>query len=80
VSGKHVFRWAFLGVTVVALGAELWASFDSSPDTEPWTDLLTTYVPAPVTYTAIGILILWLPLHFWLRYRRKAKADKEFTE
>jgi hypothetical protein len=34
----------FLGVTVVAVGAELWASFDGDPDTAPWTDLIVRYV------------------------------------
>jgi hypothetical protein len=77
VSGKHLFRWAFLTVTVVALGAELWASFDSSAATEPWTDLITDHVPGEITAAAIGALVLWLPIHFWFRYRRKAKADKE---
>jgi len=77
VSKRHVFRWVFLAVTVVALAAELWASFDSSDQTEPWTDLITTYVPGEVTAAAIGALVLWLPIHFWLRYKRKAEKEIE---
>lgn len=76
MSGKHLFRWAFLAVTVVALGAELFASFDGNNDTEPWTALLVEYVPAPVTYSAIGILVLWLPLHFYRRYKRKNQSTQ----
>lgn len=74
MNGKHAFRWAFLAVTAVALGAELFASFDSSDATEPWTDLITTYVPEEVTFAAIGALVLWLPLHFWFRYRRRTQS------
>lgn len=80
MSGKLVFRWAFLAVTVVALGAELWASFDSSDATEPWTDLITDHVPGEVTTAAIGALVLWLPIHFWLRYRRKAQSRQGDSE
>lgn len=73
MSGKHAFRWAFLTVTAVAVGAELFASFDGSDATEPWTDLITDHVPGEVTAAAIGALVLWLPVHFAIRYRRKAK-------
>lgn len=76
MSRKLAFRWAFLTVTVVAVGAELWASFDGSPKTEPWTDLITDHVPGEVTAAAIGALVLWLPVHFWLRYRRKTKTTQ----
>lgn len=71
VNPKHAFRWAFLSITAVALAAELWASFDSSDQTEPWTDLITDHVPGEVTAAAIGALILWLPIHFLIRYRKR---------
>ncbi len=66
-------RWVggFLGVTAVALVAELVASFDGSGDTVPWTDLIVQYVPGEVTAAAIGALVCWLPIHFGLRYWRK---------
>lgn len=64
----------FLTVTAVAVGAELWASFDGDPDTAPWTDLIVRYVPEEVTFALIGALLLWLPLHFWRRYTRKRKT------
>lgn len=77
MSRKHGFRWAFLTITALAVGWELFASFDGSTDTEPWTNLIVEYVPDEVTFAAIGALVLWLPIHFMIRYRRKAKADKE---
>lgn len=74
---KHAFRWAFLTVTAAAIGLELWASFDSSPATEPWTDLIVTYVPGEVTAVAIGGLSLWLVVHFGRRYLRKHRNPEE---
>lgn len=61
----------FLGATVVTIALELWASFDGNDETDPWTDLLVAYVPEEVTFAAIGALALWLPLHFWRRYRQR---------
>ncbi len=75
MSRKLAFRWAFLIITGLAVGWELVASFDTSSNTEPWTDLLVDHVPAWVTYSAIGVLILWLPIHFYRRY--KAKEQRE---
>jgi len=54
----------FLGLTAGALGMELWAGLDNNPNTVPWTELITHYIPAPITYAAIAILIAWLPAHF----------------
>jgi hypothetical protein len=69
-------RWVagFLGVTGVALVLELVASFDSSPDTVPWTDLIVRHVPHEVTAAVLGALICWLPVHFALRYWRKRRG------
>lgn len=66
----------FLGATAAVVGWELFASFDGDPDTSPWTDLTVTYVPGEVTAALIGALITWLPVHFWIRYRRRAR-DQE---
>lgn len=70
----------FLGLTAVVLGMELFASFDGNTETEPWTGLIVDYVPDEVTFAAIGALILWLPIHFAIRYARKRKADKEIEQ
>lgn len=74
---KKIWVGAFLGVTAAALGAELYASFDGSGNTTPWTDLIVTYIPEEITIAAIGALMIWLPYHFVVRYRRKGKEEKE---
>lgn len=53
---------------------ECWASWDGDSDTDPWTDLITTYVPWEVAVAIFGALVLWVPLHFITRYRKRAKA------
>lgn len=70
---RNRWRFAFLAVTALAIVMECWASWDGNPNTDPWTDLLTRYVPAEVTFAAIGALALWVPIHFGIRYRRKAR-------
>lgn len=64
----------FLGTTVLALTQELWASWDGADWTVPWTELIVSYVPGEVTAAAIGALVLWLPVHFGLRYWRESKG------
>jgi hypothetical protein len=68
-------RWivGFLAATGLALGAELWASWDDSAATVPWTELIVQYVPGEVTAAVIGALMAWVPLHFGLRYWRRRK-------
>jgi hypothetical protein len=61
---------AFLAATALAVTGELWAAFDASDNTVPWTDLLVRYVPWPVAAMATAILVAWLPAHFALYYRR----------
>lgn len=65
----------FLGVTAIALAAELWASFDRNDQTDPWTDLIVRYVPGEIAAALIGALIVWLPVHFGLRYARRRRAE-----
>lgn len=71
MSRKLAFRWAFLLITALAIGWELLASFDSSTDTEPWTDLIADHVSPWVTFSTIAVLVIWLPIHFVQRYKRK---------
>lgn len=68
------WRLMFGGVTAVAVLAELVASFDGNPRTEPWTEWIVTYVPWEVTAAAVGALTLWLPVHFGWRYWRRRQA------
>lgn len=63
----------FLTVTGLAVGAELLAALDDSPDTVPWTELLTD-LPWWVTMPAALTLSVWLPLHLASWYRRR-RAD-----
>lgn len=78
-------RW-FLAVTavavvadLVAVGLEMWAGWDASANTVPWTELIVTYVPWPYTAAAIaGLAVLcgWLCWHFWGKYRQHIAAVK----
>jgi hypothetical protein len=70
---RWLFRVPFLSFTALAIITECWFAWDGDPQTEPWTDLLTAYVPAEVTFAAIGALALWVPIHFGIRYWRKAQ-------
>ncbi len=76
MSGKGWKVGGFLGVTAIAIVWELIGSFDTDPDTMPWTDLITQYIPGEVTAAALGALIFWLPVHFGIRYYRKSKGQK----
>src|ERR1044071_10052041 len=60
---RILWNTAFLAVTATAVGMELYASFDSSADTVPWTYLLRDYIPEPVTIAAMTLLVTWLPVH-----------------
>ena len=72
---RKVWIIGFLALTAFALGAELWASFDSDPETDPWTDLIVRYIPWEVTAVLLGALILWLPLHLGWRYWRRRERS-----
>jgi hypothetical protein len=73
---KRVWTVAFLGLTAVLIGAEVWSSTDGNPSTVPWTDYVTRFVPEEVTYALLGALLLWAPYHFWRRYRRREQAKR----
>ncbi len=66
----------FLAATVLVVAAELLASIDGDPDTVPWTELIVTHVPGEVVAVAIGALLVWLPLHFGLRYGRRRRRAR----
>lgn len=66
----------FLGATAAVVGWEVFASWDGDRGTLPWTDLIVTYVPGEVTAVLLGGLIAWLPVHFGLRYWRKARGRR----
>jgi hypothetical protein len=78
---RNLWRTGFLLVTAGALIMECAAAWDGNPNTDPWTDLITTYVPWQLALAVFGALVLWVPVHFWVAYRRRAKrkqaADRE---
>ena len=68
---------SFLATTAGVLGWEIFASWDGDAETSPWTDLIVTYIPGEVTAAILGSLIVWLPVHFGLRYWRKARGRRD---
>lgn len=68
---KILTRVFFLGVTAVALVTECWFAWDGDPETDPWTDLIGDYVPWQAALAVFGALLLWVPAHFIVRYRRE---------
>jgi hypothetical protein len=74
MSRRAIWTSVFLALTAGAVGMELWAANDSSPDTTTWTELITTWWPAPVTFAAIGILTTWIAPHFADAYRKRKEA------
>lgn len=67
----------FLAATAALVGWECFASWDGDSETSPWTDLIVTYIPGEVTAVLLGALIAWLPIHFGLRYYRKARGRND---
>jgi hypothetical protein len=75
VTRKTILSIAFLSITGVAVGMEVWFAVDHDPSTLPWTWWIATYVPAPITYAAIAVLVSFLMPHFIEAYaKRKAKV------
>lgn len=66
----------FLGITALAVGAELLAALDRDASTIPWTEYLTD-LPWWVTMPAALTLSAWLPLHL-ARWYRLRQADRRF--
>jgi hypothetical protein len=79
LSRKALITGAFLTVTGTAVGLEVWFATDSDPDTRPWTDLVASYIPAPITFAAIAILVAWLPAHFVEAYASRRRANMDTT-
>src|SRR5438045_7488248 len=81
MSRRTIWITLFLATTVAAVGEELLASFDRSPATVPWTELLTD-LPWWVTMPAALLLSIWLPLHLasWYRRRRAAAPSPQLRQ
>jgi cbb3-type cytochrome oxidase subunit 3 len=74
VSKAKFWGLIFLPLTLLAVGMEAWAGFDSSPNTVPWTSYIVHNVPWPMTALGILFFIVWLPYHFWQAYHKAKKA------
>lgn len=74
-----VWTGVFLALTASALGMEIYGAFDASDNTPPWTDLLSNYVPEPVTFGALAVLALWIFPHFWFAYRRVRASRRAYA-
>lgn len=68
---RNLWIIVFLFGTALVIGEECYAAFDNSPNTTPWTELLTTYVSPWITFSAIAVFVIWLPWHFILAYRAR---------
>jgi len=77
---RNLWRTGFLGVTVLAIVAELVGAFDGNPSTDPWTDLITAYVPWQLALAVFCALAGWVPVHFFVAYRLRAKRAKAEQE
>lgn len=71
---QKIWTAGFLGITFLAILAELFGAFDDSTQTIPWTDLIVEYVPGEIFAVVFGALALWLPVHFGTRYYKKSKG------
>lgn len=81
VSKKKLWsRVFFLGVTATALVTECWFAWDGDPETDPWTDLIGDYVPWQAALAVFGALLLWVPAHFIVRYRKEIAEQKARVE
>jgi hypothetical protein len=77
VTRRAGWRIAFLTTTALAIGEELYASLDGNGSTEPWTDLVVRYVPWEAAVALLAALLVWLPIHFYARYRRRTAYLRE---
>lgn len=78
MSRRSIWTVVFLGLTAGAIGMELWAAvFDHSSNTVTWTELISTWWPAPVTFGLIGILTVWIGPHFVEAYKKRGTTVVE---
>lgn len=73
---RRLWTVGFLSLLGAWLTAECWASWDSSPDTVPLTQLVVEYVPGEVALAVIAALVGWVPYHFGKRYWQRARRKK----
>lgn len=69
---RTLWTVVFLALTAAPIGMELYAAAQPSPDRPTWTELITTWWPAPVTLGAVGLLTAWIGPHFMDAYRHRS--------
>lgn len=69
---KRYWVLTFMTMTVLTIGMELFAGLEKGWDLPAWTDLLTDNLPGELVLALTGALIVWLPVHFWVR-RKEAR-------
>lgn len=67
---RRIFRWIMIILPSIAILFELFAVHDGNPDTEPWTWLITQYIPADLFYLVFGGLVFWAFAHFIKHYKK----------
>lgn len=70
MSKKVWWGLIFLGTTGVALGEELYASFDSSSNTMPWTQFIAAQ-PGWLIALETAVFFVWWPIHIYLAHQRR---------
>lgn len=74
---KSKTKWiiAFLGLTSVVIGMEVFAATFWNENRPPWTELIVNYIPFEVFCLVWGGLAIWISVHF-LKYYGIIKVKK----
>jgi hypothetical protein len=78
-SRKAVLSVAFVSLGVTWTTWEVVAAQNPRDDLVPLTTLLVDYVPAPITFAAIAVLVAWIGPHFVEAYASRRKATMADT-
>lgn len=71
---RTLWTVVFLALTAAPIGMELYAAAQPSQDRPTWTELITTWWPAPVTLGLVGLLTAWIGPHFRAAYRLRSSV------
>ncbi len=75
ISPKTEWTFIFLGTTALAVGEELYASFDKSSNTQPWTHFIAAQ-PGWLIALETLIFFVWWPIHIYRAWRRNQQSKK----
>jgi len=69
--------WVLLILTGLSITLEIAGAIrnDDSPDT--WTEQIVNWVPWELSLAVYGALVVWLPFHFYVNYKRKHRKSNE---